>query len=192
MTHKRTLFAALVVALLLGLCPGVFADVIGTATIDVVIDVNAVAAIVVTGTDLSFTVGGAPAAGALPIIADLANAPTYLQYTSVVGAAETRTIAVQADAAVPPGLRLNIRAGIPTGNGGVGTPVAGGVVIDSTYTGTTDLTIITGITSCATGIGATQGAPIYYTLAIDEATFDDLDTTATTATITLTYTLVGL
>jgi hypothetical protein len=179
MTHKRTLFAALVVALLLGLCPGVFADVIGTATIDVVID-------------LSFTVGGAPAAGALPIIADLANAPTYLQYTSVVGAAETRTIAVQADAAVPPGLRLNIRAGIPTGNGGVGTPVAGGVVIDSTYTGTTDLTIITGIASCATGVSGTQGAPIYYTLAIDEATFDDLDTTATTATITLTYTLVGL
>jgi hypothetical protein len=190
MIRKSTFLTIPVVALVLALSPMVFADEVATSTIDVAIDVTAVAAITVTGTNQSFTVGGSPAAGALPIVNATANVPTYLQYTSVVPTTETRAVAVQADAAVPAGLKLNIRAGTPTGDGGVGTPVAGGVSIGSTYVGATDLTIITGITSCATGTGATQGAPVYYTLAIDEATFSNLETT-TTQTITLTFTLVG-
>jgi hypothetical protein len=181
----------IVVLLLSALCFNLSADVVGTADIDVNIDVTAVAAITVSGAAVSFSVGGSPAAGALPIVTDTSNTPTYLQYTSVVPDAETRTIAVQSDLALPAGLRLGIRAGTPTGHGGIGTAVSGGVTIDSTYTGATDLTIVTGITSCATGTGTTQGTPIYYTLSIDEATFEDLDVTAATQTITLTYTLVG-
>jgi hypothetical protein len=183
--------ATLVVVILAGLCPMLFADAVATAKIDVNINVNAVAAIVVSGSAQTFTVGAGAAAGDLPAISDAGNLATYLQYTSVVPATETRTILVQADGPVPAGLVLNVRAGTPTGNGGVGTPVAGGVLIDSNYVGATDLLIIDAITSCATGTGVTQGAPIYYTLEIDEATFADLDTTAATQTITLTYTLAG-
>jgi hypothetical protein len=73
----------------------------------------------------------------------------------------------------------------------VGTAVAGGISIDSTYTPLTDLTIVQDITSCATGTGVSQGPPVFYSLAIDEATFEDLDTTAATETITITFTLVG-
>lgn len=181
----------LALAIVLTVCFGVvgFADVVSATTIDVNITVNAVAAIAVSGTDQTFVVGGAPAAGDLPVITDAGNLPTYLQYTSIVPATETRTIAVQADTGPPAGLVLNIRAGTPSGHGGVGTSVAGGINIDSTYV-TADQNIVTGITSCATGTGGTQGPPVFYSLAIDEATFEDLDVAAAT-TMTITFTLVG-
>lgn len=191
MRGNRLKITTIVVVMLTGLLFEAGADVVGSATIDVSIDVTAVAAITVSGAAVSFSVGGSPAAGDLPVVTETSNTPTYLQYTSVVPSTETRTIAIQADGPVPAGLKLNIRAGTPSGHGGVGSSVAGGVTIDSTYTGGTDLTIVTGITSCATGTSVTQGTPVYYSLSIDEATFEDLDTTAATHTITLTYTLVG-
>lgn len=192
MPRKFGKITIIVVLALFGLWIDALADIAATTEIDVNIDVSAIAAITVNGAAITFTVeGGGGAAGDLPVVTETSNTPSYIQYTSVVPSGETRTIAVQADAAVPAGLRLNIRAGTPTGHGGVGTAVTGGVTIDSTYTATTDLTIVTGITSCATGTGVTQGTPVYYSLAIDDATFEDLDTTASTQTITLTYTLLG-
>jgi hypothetical protein len=179
-------------ALLLAGAAAAFADVVATDTIGVSINVNALAAIKVNGTAQTFTVGNiAGAAGTLPNVDSTGNVPTYIQYTSIVPAANTRQIAVQADKAVPDGLVLNIRAGTPTGNGGVGTPVAGGVSIGSAYVAGTDQDILTNITSCATGTGVTQGAPVFYTLALDEAGFTNLTTTAAAYTMTVTFTLVG-
>jgi len=166
-------------------------SVLAGDTISIAITVNPIALIKVSGTALQFTVEEPGAAGDLPVITDTANDPTYIQYTSVVASGGTRTIDVQSDAKMPAGLKLNIRAGTPTGHGGVGTPAAGGVMIDDAYTATTDETLISGITSCATGSGGTQGPAIYYTLSIEEKTFANL-TTDGAAAITLTYTLVEL
>lgn len=184
----RTIFVVILAFAIVA--PAVLADAVATDTISLDITVNPVAAIKVSGTALQFSVDAPVAAGDLPVITETANDPTYIQYTSVVPSAQTRTIAVQSDTAMPAGLKLNVRAGTPTGHGGLGTPVAGGIMIDSTYTAATDQTLLTGITSCATGTGATQGAGIYYTLAIDEATFANL-TTDGAAGIVITYTLVG-
>lgn len=192
MITRRKLFTTFVVILAVGLVLPVFGDQVAVDTISVNIDVNPLALIVASGSAADFTVGGTPAAGDLPEIDDTGNVPTYLQYTSIVpGVGQTtRSVTVTPSAALPAGLRLNIRAGTPTGHGGVGTPVAGGIVIDSTWTVET-YTIIDDITSCATGSGVAQGPPVYYTLSIDESTFEDLDTTAATATVVITFTLVG-
>ena len=184
----RTIFVVLLAFTVV--IPAAVADIVSGDTISLAITVSSIAAVQVTGTALQFSVDPPLSAGDLPVITETANDPTYIQYTSVVPTAQTRTIDVQSDTAMPAGLKLNIRAGTPTGHGGLGTPVAGGIMIDSTYTAATDQTLLSGITSCATGTGGTQGAPIYYTLAIDEATFANL-TTDGAAAITITYTLVG-
>lgn len=185
---KNKLFTIFVVLFATAFVVPTFADVAG-GNITVNIVVEPVALITASGSALTFTVDDPTTTGDLPAIDDTGNVPTYLQYTSIVPATETRTVTVTPDVALPAGLRLNIRAGTPTGHGGVGSPVAGGIMIDSTWT-TGSFTIINGITSCATGIGTSQGPPVYYTLSIDEATFGDLDTNVGTAVV-ITYTLVG-
>jgi len=189
MFSRKRLTIFFIVVLMTAVGFSAFAQAVATDLIGVTITVDAIALIKVSGSDLTFAVEspGAAAAGELPVVND-SNTPTYIQYTSVV-ASGARKIDVKASAALPAGLKLNIRAGTPTGHGGVGTPVAGGVMVDSTGP-TTDQTIITGISSCATGSGGTQGPAIYYTLSIDEATFGSL-TTAGASGITLTYTLTA-
>jgi hypothetical protein len=190
MTRRAAFSTILVVVLLTGLCFQAFAAETGNVTVTIAI--TDVLAIAVSGNQ-SFTVAAAaPAAGAWPPIVDLVNTPSHLQYTSVMAApGDTCKITVEVAALsavpIPLGLKLNVRAGTPTGNGGVGTPVAGGVILDNANGAA--VPIVTGIASCATGAGGSQGAPVYYTLAIDEATFKDLDATAA-GVVTLTYTIV--
>ena len=191
MTRKMRILTTFVVLSMVFAAGNLFGDVIGAAAINVTITVNEVAAITVSGGAISFTVGAGAAAGDLPAVTPGANTPTYLQYSSIIQTGLPRSMAVQVDNPMPDGLILNIRAGTPTGHGNAGTPVAGGVTVDTNYVADTDQTIITTIESCATGTGATQGPPIFYSLAIDEATFEDLVITAVPLVVVATYTLVG-
>lgn len=173
--------------ILLFLCAGmVSAQTTGTATATVTINDVALLA-VSTGAAPSFVVDDPGAAGELPTITP-AGGPTYLQYTVVVATGATKKITASSDLAMLDGLKMDVWAAAPTGTGGVGTPVAGGLEIDSSYTPDTASDLITGITSCATGSGTTQGPAVYYTLSIDAATFDSMITAGAT-TYTITYTL---
>ena len=188
---KRVIIGLLITSLLIFAAGNAFAQAVdATDTVDVNIEVEEVLAIELEGELVAtFVVGGSPAAGALPEIDSTGATASYLQYTSTVAAAQTRSIDVSSNALPPAGLKLTIKAGPPTGHGGVGDPVAGGVTIDSTYTLNADLPLVSGITSCATGIGATQGAPIYYVLDIDEATFASMVTAVAANVMLLTFTI---
>lgn len=165
----------------------VSAQATGTATATVTI--NDVAMLNVNGTSVpTFVVDDPAAAGEMPKITP-AGGPTYLQYTVVVATGVTKKITAQSDLAMPKGLKLDIWAAAPTGTGGLGTPVAGGLMVNSAYVEDAPSSLITGITSCATGSGTTQGPAIYYTLSIDAATFTEMITQAA-ATYTITYTLL--
>lgn len=180
----------LILALLLaGLATMGFAQTTGTATASVTIDPVAVLA-VSTDTSPSFTVDDTGiAAGELPVITP-AGDPTYLQYTVVVAGGATKKITASCTpvTAFLDGLKMDVWAAAPTGTGGVGTAVAGGLAITSGYTSGTAVDLVTGITSCATGSGTTQGPAVYYTLSIDASTFDSMETG--TETYTITYSLV--
>ncbi len=156
-----------------------------TATITVndvaLFDVN-------TGTDPTFTVDDPAAAGELPVITS-SGGPTYLQYTVIVATGATKKITASSDKAMRDGLKLDVWAGAPTGTGGVGTALAGGLSITPSYTPATAVDLLNNITSCATGSGTTQGPAIYYTLNFDAPTFADLETTVAGDVYTITYTL---
>lgn len=189
MKNRKKLVSAMVVLLLL-FPVLIFAQTTGTATASVTI--NEVALLNVdTASAPTFIVndlGSLGAAGELPLISP-SGGPTYLQYT-VVSAGTDYRITAASDLAMLAGLKMDIWAATPTGTGGVGTPVAGGLEIDSSYTAGTASDLITGITSCATGSGTTQGPAIYYTLSIDESTFDAMVAGANTE-YTITYTLIS-
>lgn len=159
-----------------------------TGTHTATITVNDVALFAVnTAVAVTFTVDDPAAAGQLPLITS-AGGPTYLQYTVVVAAASTKKITAQSDKAMRDGLRLNVWAGNPTGTGGVGTALAGGLEVDNGYTINTPVDIINNITSSATGSGTTQGPAIFYTLTIDESSLDTMVTGAGDAYV-ITFTL---
>ena len=119
-----------------------------------------------------------PVNGGEDVLGD-SDSSKLLQYTSLVGAAQTRNITVQwggADVA-PAGTSLDvIAASVPAGCG-TAAPL---VTIDATAQ-----PLITGITSCATGTGA-NGAALTYTFNVD--TIGSL-VVGESQTVTITYTL---
>jgi hypothetical protein len=192
MLTRRKIFTTFVVIFAAALVLPVFGQETALETVDIGITVTPFQAIKADGPDLTFTIdAGTGVAGDLPVVTpNVLNEPTYLQYTSVVAIGQTRKIEVAADAVLPLGLKLNIRAGTPTGHGGVGTPVAGGVVMDNGYGLGDPLKIIDDIKSCATGSEITQGPAIHYTVSIDEATFESLDSTGA-AGVTISFTILA-
>jgi len=179
---KRFLILAIV---MLGAVAGGFAqnyEAYASVTIEPVAMLN-----VSTAFDPYFIVEGPGDAGMMPIITP-SGGPTYLQYTVVHDA--DATIQATCSAAMLPGIKLDIWAATPMGTGTPGVPAAGGgLTVTSTSTVLT-ADIITGILSCATGSGVTQGPAIYYTLSIDASTFAAMEPTATDADYTITYTLL--
>ncbi|MBN2655986.1 MAG: hypothetical protein JXR86_02925 [Spirochaetales bacterium] len=141
-----------------------------------------------TATDVSFVIDDPASPGELPLITP-AGTPTYLQYTVVVATGAEKTIQASCDTTMRDGLRMNIWAGAPTGTGGVGTALAGGLEVGTTYVADTAVDIIDTITSCATGSGGTQGPAVFCTLTIDESTFANMVTVASEV-YTITYTMI--
>jgi len=163
---------------------------VSAQTATATVTINDVALLNVNATSVpTFVVDDPDATGEMPKITP-SGGPTYLQYTVVVASAATKKITASCDLPMPKGLKLDIWAATPTGTGGLGTPVAGGLMVNSASAVDVTADIISGIKSCATGSGTTQGPAIYYTLSIDAATFKDMIVTGAT-TYTITYTLVN-
>ncbi|PAC26076.1 hypothetical protein BWI92_26405 [Flectobacillus sp. BAB-3569] len=126
----------------------------------------------------------APSTAGDPIVAPTNNTSLYLQYSSIMTAPATgRKISVQASATVA-GLTIAVTAANP----GATNLQAGGTGSTISSLGTTATDIITGITSCATGTGSTDGSNLTYSIATTSASAYQ-NIRSGTSSITVTYTL---
>jgi len=129
---------------------------------------------------VTFTVASPDTAGAAPAITGLHQAETRLQYTSLRSAGASRSIHVTAADLTGLTLKASITANPIPGTGDTGHGL-----------GTVDThaaqNLITGIRSCHTGSGSTDGAAVTYSLELDEATFASIK--SGTFNTTVTYTL---
>jgi len=133
----------------------------GTSNVSIII--NEVAAGRISGGNVTLTIQAPGIAGQPPQNAVDSNC--YLQYTSSLQTGQSRQVAASwlpLDSA-PSGCSLNLQA-FPTARSGEGTS-AGQITVSSTAQ-----IIIAGITRCATGMGATDGALLAYTLTVVAAT----------------------
>ncbi len=151
-----------------------------TATQSVTMTVSEIAVLDVTANPGTLTIAAPGTGGETP--ADPSDNSTYAQYTSTVGAGQSRAITAEIGGgdSTPAGTTLTLGAA-PSGNTNEGS-TAGTVTLSSTAQN-----VVTGVGSCATGTGATDGAQLTYTLVI--GTMTDLVAGASeTATVTLTLT----
>ncbi|MDA3938187.1 MAG: hypothetical protein PF693_02615 [Spirochaetia bacterium] len=128
---------------------------------------------------ITLSTPGTVAAGALPTAVDT-DSSKYLKYTSVVGGTATRSITVSlGEIGVPSGTQLTIEADDASTTQD-GTP-ASVITLSSTAA-----SLITGISSCATGTDASDGANLTYSYSVTDVTalLDSAD-----ATVTVTFTL---
>jgi hypothetical protein len=162
----------------LGLTGLMFAS--ATANQTVTMQVNAICVLAATGNPSTLTVT-APAAGGADPVAASDNA-TYAQYTSTVPSSQTRklTAAWGAADAAPAGCSLKLTA-TPPGGGNRGSS-AGQITLTSTAQD-----VVSGIGSCATGVGGTDGAQLAYSLAVTSVT-SLVAGESKSATVTLTLT----
>jgi hypothetical protein len=112
---------------------------------------------------------------------DATENSTYLQYTSTVAASKSRkiTAAWGASDAAPAGCALKLTA---TPSGGTNQGSSAGQITMSNAAAD----IVTTIKSCATGIGASNGARLAYVLTVTDPT---LLVAAESKTTTVTFTL---
>jgi hypothetical protein len=171
---------SLVLCLAVLALPAAVAIAADTATQTVQMNVDDICVIDVTADPAALAIA-APGTGGQTPTGDSDNS-TYAQYTSIVSGAATRSLQANwggSDAA-PAGCSLDLEVTAVTA--GCGARVVGGV----TLTASTQ-NIVTGIGSCATGTGATDGAQLTYTLNIDDSTqLDSGDDQSVTVTLTLT------
>lgn len=116
------------------------------------------------------------------------NEDVWLNYTSIIKPstiAAGRTINVKTQAAPPGGINFTVKAAPYSGIGGGGTP---GTRVNSNLTiSTTPINIITGIKSCFTGNGPTNGHKLTYGATTGPAGYSGL--VSGTKTVNIIYTL---
>ncbi|MFC2170055.1 hypothetical protein ACFLRM_05790 [Acidobacteriota bacterium] len=151
-----------------------------TAEHDVTMQVDPIAVLDIHGTDITLTVEAPAIGGETP--SNPQNDTCWLQYTSTVGSDLTRSINVNwAGDTAPSGCILWITA-TPSGNLNEGASAGA-----QSFEAVLPKNVITGIGSCATGIGFGNGANLFYTLAVD--TMTSL-VAGESNTATVTYTLL--
>ena len=151
-----------------------------TASHNVTMVVDPIAVIGVAGGNITITVAAPDNGGETP--ANPTDTTCYVQYTSTVASGLTRIITAEWGAAdvAPAGCSLLVLA---TPSGGTNEGITGG---QQTISNSAE-NVITGIGSCATGTGGTDGAQLTYTLSVD--TLTSL-VAGESQTATLTYTLL--
>lgn len=107
----------------------------------------------------------------------------YLRYTAVNSGVQTRRITAQMSVAAPSGTALQVNAAIGAGGAGVQGSSVGNVTLNNTVA----QDIITGIGSCYTDVGGSDGANLTYTLLVPTPGALVVGATAS-VTITLTLT----
>ncbi|MBM3293482.1 MAG: hypothetical protein FJY82_03040 [Candidatus Aminicenantes bacterium] len=159
---------------------GLIGLVFGATTVNqtVTMQISQICLVGVSGNPAALNVTAPATAGDQP--SNPSDNATYARYTSVIPSGQTRKLQVNwggSDAA-PAGCSLKLTAAPQSGKG----TTAGQKTVSATAQD-----IVTGIGSCATGTGGTDGAQLTYVLSIDD--FASLIQTASTqATITLTLT----
>jgi len=159
---------------------GLMGFVFGATTVNqtVTMQVSAICVVGVSGNPATLNVTAPATAGDSP--SNPSDDTTYARYTSVIPSGQTRKLQVNwggSDAA-PAGCSLKLTAAPQSGKG----TTAGQKTVSATAQD-----IVTGIGSCATGTGGTDGAQLTYVLSVDTLA-SLVVTTATNATITLTLT----
>ncbi len=130
---------------------------------------------------LTFT---APTEAGDPINFSTTDNTLWLNYTSIVQASgvTSRRITVVIDAAYP-GADLKVAAAAPTGYGTLGTSAGSALTLT-----TTAQDLVTGIGSCYTVNGPSNGVQLTYSVALNNTNFGNLrfdnDVTAVTYTLT--------
>jgi len=131
-----------------------------TASQTVTMQVREICVIDVTGNPSPLVIYPPADGGDMP--ANPSNDSTYAQYTSVVEQGKTRSITAHwaAGDSAPTGCELRLKA----------TPAGGnqGSSVGEITLSTTPQNIVTGIRSCATGRGSSDGAKLTYTLVITD------------------------
>ncbi len=117
------------------------------------------------------------------------NSDMYVKVTSLVPAGTNRDISAKITGTVPTGTKLTLSSAAATAAnsaGTLGSPVGSAITLSSS-----DQNIVTGIGSCYTGTGSTDGYQLTYTWALDNPSvnFGNLEANAsTTITVYLTIT----
>ena len=136
---------------------------------------------------IDLTAGEPTEAGTALNFANATNADLWLNYSSIVATSETRKITVQTSAAIPAGLELKVTAAPYAGADGGG--ITGAPTTEVTLS-TTAADIVTGIGSCYTGDGNTNGHNLNYALNAIDADYGNIVSSTAGTTITITYTIV--
>lgn len=156
---------------------------LGQANVDahtVTMDVGNIAVLNLTGGNITLTITAPGTGGQQP--ADDTDNTCYLQYTATVPSGMTRNLSVAwgAGDTAPAGCSLRVTA-TPSGAAGEGS-TAGQRTISSS-----GQTVATGMGSCYTGTGGTDGANLGYVLTVtDASSLVAGDSEAATVTYTLT------
>jgi len=147
---------------------------------NVTMQVNSIAVLALAGGNITLTIEAPATGGETP--ADDTDATCYLRYTATVPASQTRnvTAAWGASDAAPGGTSLLLEAGTPGGTN-QGSSAGQKTISDSAEN------VITGIGSCATGTGASNGSQLTYTLSVSDVT-NLIASESKTATVTFTLT----
>lgn len=179
---KKVLMGLMVAGLVLGFTGMSMAAESDTATQTMDLNVDEIAVIDVTANPGVMTIVAPATGGETP--ADVTDDTTFVQYTSTVTFGTTRSITAQMGNMeyAPSGTQLTLTASGMDDFIGEGTS-AGAVIVDEFFA----RNIITGITSCATGTGAADGALLTYSLEVVDPWALIADE-QTTPTITLTLT----
>jgi hypothetical protein len=146
----------------------------------VTINISGIAAVSLVGGNLTLSVNSAGMGGQPP--QDDTDNTCYLQYTSCISIGQTRTLNVawEAGDSAPAGCSLLVTI-TPSGGAGEGSSSGQRMISGSAQT------VITGITRCATGTSATDGANLSYTLSVSDATsLTAGESRSATVTFTLT------
>ena len=160
----------------------------------VTITVNEVAMIRVNGAnDVSFTIG-APTTDGDAFLVTPANADAkWLQYTSIVPTDSTYKRTIQVDLAsgsgsIPAGTTLNVMPSAPAGvgKGNRGNQVGSAVAISGTAAD-----VVTDVRSCYTGMAATGGVQLTYSLEINNGEEGLLYSPTSAYTPVVRYTLTS-
>ncbi|MGA2587628.1 MAG: hypothetical protein ABSF88_11490 [Candidatus Aminicenantales bacterium] len=153
---------------------------VSTATQTVTMQVNAICVLAVTGSPSTLTISAPATGGQTP--SNPSSNTTYAQYTSTVGASQTRkiTAAWGGSDAAPAGCSLKLTA-TPSGGTNQGTST-GQITMSATAQD-----VVTTIRSCATGTSASNGAQLTYALSVDTVT-SLVASESKSATVTLTLT----
>ena len=146
----------------------------------VTINLSGIAVVSLVGGNLSLSVTSAGTGGQPP--QDDTDNTCYLQYTSCISIGQTRTLNVAwgAGDSAPAGCLMRVTI-TPSGGAGEGSSSGQRTISGSAQT------VVTGITRCATGTSATDGANLSYTLSVSDAT-SLVAGESSSATITFTLT----